>query len=201
LGAFWGVIVRKVFGDGFRVLRSLAGFLVRLGTVQAAVRTWSERRGGELLRGMAVSGERESRGGDRKSKLHDATLKLDDLGITRVQSHRWQRMAQGRFEKMGNGERPDPGRHGGQVLDLDRCAGCRNLLDDATKEEWATSIGFASQEEAESMIVFYICKSCFDRTQTEPGFVFANRIDVAARQWHEMNISLGEFKGEPIDEC
>jgi hypothetical protein len=41
---------------------------------------------------MAESGERHSQGGDQKSKLHDATLKLDDLGISKTQSSRWQKL-------------------------------------------------------------------------------------------------------------
>ena len=34
--------------------------------------------------------EGPKKGGDRKSKSHDATLNLPDLGITRSQSSRWQ---------------------------------------------------------------------------------------------------------------
>jgi hypothetical protein len=35
--------------------------------------------------------EREKAGGDRKPKFHDETLlpTLDELGITRIESHRW----------------------------------------------------------------------------------------------------------------
>ncbi|MFW6105161.1 MAG: hypothetical protein ACOC7P_01105 [Chloroflexota bacterium] len=29
-------------------------------------------------------------GGDRKSSLHDERMKLQDLGISEIQSHRWQ---------------------------------------------------------------------------------------------------------------
>jgi hypothetical protein len=29
-------------------------------------------------------------GGDRKSSFHDERMKLKDLGITDIQSHRWQ---------------------------------------------------------------------------------------------------------------
>ena len=44
----------------------------------------AERRAGEML------AEMELQGGDRKSKSHDVTLKLDDLGINKKQSSRWQ---------------------------------------------------------------------------------------------------------------
>jgi hypothetical protein len=38
--------------------------------------------------GMAENGERAKRGGDRKSKSRGVTLKLDGLGITKMQSSR-----------------------------------------------------------------------------------------------------------------
>ena len=39
-------------------------------------------------------GEQIQWGGDRKSSLHDAILKLDDLGIEPTASHRWQKLAE-----------------------------------------------------------------------------------------------------------
>jgi hypothetical protein len=90
--------------------------------------------------------------------------------------------------------RSDPLRHGGQLLDMKRCPGCRRELAPATMEEWATPLGFATPEQAESLFVFYICKPCFDRTRTETGNDFARRIDATARQWHEMNATLSEYK-------
>lgn len=47
----------------------------------------SERSAGAMLAKMALNG------GDRKSQLHDARVKLDDLDVKCVQSHRWQRLA------------------------------------------------------------------------------------------------------------
>jgi hypothetical protein len=59
------------------------------------IRLRAERRAGELLREMEERGERETKGGDRKSKSHAATLipRLSDLGINKSQSSRWQKLA------------------------------------------------------------------------------------------------------------
>ena len=54
------------------------------------IKVRAERKCGELLRASAENGERSKQGGDRKSKSHDATLKLDDLGIDKHQSSRWK---------------------------------------------------------------------------------------------------------------
>lgn len=55
----------------------------------------AERRIGELLIQQRESDGRQSRGGDRKSKLHNETLipTLADLGIEKTQSKRWQDIA------------------------------------------------------------------------------------------------------------
>ncbi|WP_330082468.1 MT-A70 family methyltransferase [Methylocystis iwaonis] len=58
-----------------------------------AVSLAAQRRAGELLRQMADEGAREVRGGDRKSKFRSGTLKLDDLGVTKKQSQKWQQLA------------------------------------------------------------------------------------------------------------
>jgi hypothetical protein len=61
----------------------------------AVLRIEAQARAGELLREMAARGEREGRGGDR-AKSHDATL--PDLGVTKSESSRWQRLAAVRVE-------------------------------------------------------------------------------------------------------
>ncbi len=50
----------------------------------------AERKAGELLREMAVTGQRKTRGGDQSRR---ATTLLSDLGITKDQSSRWQKYA------------------------------------------------------------------------------------------------------------
>jgi hypothetical protein len=50
----------------------------------AEVKLRAERQAGKLLAQMTL------RGGDRRSKNHQERLKLDDLGISRNQSTRWQ---------------------------------------------------------------------------------------------------------------
>ena len=52
----------------------------------------AERRCGEMLKATAKSGERETKGGDRKSKSHDVTLikpELSELGIKPMESSRY----------------------------------------------------------------------------------------------------------------
>ena len=57
-----------------------------------------ERKGGRMLIDMAERGERR---GDGRKRLHDETVSLEELGIDKAQSHRWQllaRMDENEFE-------------------------------------------------------------------------------------------------------
>jgi hypothetical protein len=47
---------------------------------------------GELLAEMATKGERHD-GAGRKERSQPVTVKLDDLGVTKMQSSRWQKLA------------------------------------------------------------------------------------------------------------
>lgn len=61
------------------------------------IRLRAERRCGELLREQAASGGRATRGGDRDSNVVRDDIRnqptLADLGITRDQSSKWQKLA------------------------------------------------------------------------------------------------------------
>jgi hypothetical protein len=55
------------------------------------VRLKAERKAGDLLRGMAERGERAKGGEAGRRELQPVTL--DDLGVTKAQSSRWQNLA------------------------------------------------------------------------------------------------------------
>ena len=64
---------------------------VELEILAAEIKLRAERRAGELLQDMAESGERKTQQTARSSNA--ALLDLKGLGVTRMQSHRWQQVA------------------------------------------------------------------------------------------------------------
>ncbi|MGD0966273.1 MAG: site-specific DNA-methyltransferase [Candidatus Acidiferrales bacterium] len=61
----------------------------------AEIKIRAERRAGEILDEMKETGRRETGKGDHRPKFHDGTSipKLEDLGISKKQSFRWQAIA------------------------------------------------------------------------------------------------------------
>jgi hypothetical protein len=55
------------------------------------IRARAEDRGGQMLAEMGEDGARAKGGGDLRKEFKPATL--SDLGVTKAQSHRWQRFA------------------------------------------------------------------------------------------------------------
>lgn len=80
--------------EAVRAYAKAAGLGLDIQNDAAEIKIRAERKAGELLSGMAERGERDpGKGGNRRSQFHDGTVKLNNLGIERKQSMRWQRMA------------------------------------------------------------------------------------------------------------
>ena len=57
--------------------------------VAADLKLRAERKAGEMLRAMPKHGG----GRPSENRLHDVTSSLADVGVTKIQSHRWQQVA------------------------------------------------------------------------------------------------------------
>jgi ParB family chromosome partitioning protein len=58
----------------------------------ARIKLLAEKRAGELLKELEIDGKRISSAGGRK-RSHDVTVSLSDLGVTKMQSSRYQQVA------------------------------------------------------------------------------------------------------------
>lgn len=73
--------------EAVRAYLRLRGESLQAQNEAAEIKIRAERRAGEMLAAMELNG------GDRKSDLHDARVKLPDIGVSHSESHRWQRIA------------------------------------------------------------------------------------------------------------
>lgn len=85
--------------EAIRQYGKAQGWALEAQNSAAEIALVAERRGGELLKAMRELGQRQDRGRPQKT-LHDETISspdpaptLADLGLTRVESHRWQQIA------------------------------------------------------------------------------------------------------------
>lgn len=80
--------------EAIRLYAKQAGLGIEMQNDAADIKLRAERRAGELLSEMKVNGERQRE--VRPKAYHDDTLsppKLEDLGVTALQSSRWQQIA------------------------------------------------------------------------------------------------------------
>lgn len=103
----------------------------------AAAKLWAERRAGELLTTTVA------RGGDRRSESKSQPTTLVDLGVTKDQSSRWQRMAavpaeefSAAIEEVEAEGRPVTA--AGVEMELRRRAGTTAVLGSSESDEWYT---------------------------------------------------------------
>ena len=77
--------------EAIRKYAAVSGAGLDLQNAGAELKLRAERKAGLMLKGM----ERQKRGGDQKSKLHNVTSipTLEDINITKIQSSRWQKEA------------------------------------------------------------------------------------------------------------
>lgn len=67
-----------------------AGYSLEAQNDAAEIKLRAERKAGETIQQMQENGQLATRGGDQKTKSHDVTLNLSDLGLHKMQSRRWQ---------------------------------------------------------------------------------------------------------------
>lgn len=75
--------------EAVRMYCKAAGVGLEMQNMAAEIKLRAERKAGEMLAAM----EKRKGGTPKKLVSHDETPALDDIGVSRTQSHRWQRIA------------------------------------------------------------------------------------------------------------
>lgn len=175
--------------EALREYAKVAGLGLEAQNHAAEVKICAERRAGEML------AENVQRGGDRKSKFHDGTLKLTEIGVDKKQSHRWQRIA-GIPEDIFQ-------RHIRTTLDMNKeltSASLQSLAKSLIKE--------AKQEEAQEADdsanvesdLLALCESGkkFRTIYADPPWQYGNQVTRASTNNHYRTMTVDEIAALPI---
>lgn len=77
--------------EALRLYAKQSGDTLEMQNRCAEIKMRAERRAGEILREMKANGQRHP--GGRQIESHDDTQTLEDMGISKTQSSRWQKLA------------------------------------------------------------------------------------------------------------
>lgn len=153
----------------------------------ARVKLDAERKAGVMLADMKL------RGGDRKSNLHDASLKLEDLGIESTQSHRWQRLS-----LLPDDEYNDH---------VERCVESGKELTTAdvaklAKKHAATkstpSVIFEPDSESQSFTDLSEIETKFKTVYADPPWQYSNQATRASTDNHYSTMTVADICALPI---